>query len=152
MKNKIDFFSTSENEVTNFKFNDGGRESSGYQGKTSDCVVRAIAIATNKKYEDVYNDLAIEMKKINGKRTIRNGVVKKVYHKYITNNGFKWIPCMSIGSGCKVHLKSEELPSGTLIASLSKHLCCVIDGVINDTYDCSREGTRCVYGYYIKNN
>jgi len=26
----------------------------------------------------------------------------------------------------------------------------VIDGVINDTYDCSREGTRCVYGYWEK--
>jgi len=24
----------------------------------------------------------------------------------------------------------------------------VIDGVLHDAYDCSREGTRCVYGYY----
>jgi hypothetical protein len=24
----------------------------------------------------------------------------------------------------------------------------VIDGVIHDTHDCSRNGTRCVYGYY----
>ena len=24
----------------------------------------------------------------------------------------------------------------------------VIDGVINDTFDCSRDETRCVYGYY----
>lgn len=26
----------------------------------------------------------------------------------------------------------------------------IADGVIQDTYDCSREGTRCVYGYYQK--
>jgi hypothetical protein len=25
-----------------------------------------------------------------------------------------------------------------------------VDGIINDTYDCSREGTRCVYGYFTK--
>jgi len=56
---------------------------------------------------------------------------------------------MSIGSGCKVHLDGNELPEGRLVASLSKHVAAVIDGVINDTYDCSREGTRCVYGYYI---
>jgi hypothetical protein len=26
----------------------------------------------------------------------------------------------------------------------------VIDGVIHDTFDPSRGGTRCVYGYWIK--
>jgi hypothetical protein len=26
----------------------------------------------------------------------------------------------------------------------------VIDGVIHDTHDCSRGGTRCVYGYWRK--
>ena len=58
---------------------------------------------------------------------------------------------MGIGTGCKVHLKKEELPTGKIIARVSRHICAVIDGVINDTYDCSREGTRCVYGYYRKN-
>lgn len=24
----------------------------------------------------------------------------------------------------------------------------VVDGVLHDTFDCSRGGTRCVYGYY----
>jgi hypothetical protein len=55
---------------------------------------------------------------------------------------------MAIGSGCKVHLKADELPKGTIIANVSGHFVCVIDGVIQDTYDCSRGGTRCVYGYY----
>jgi hypothetical protein len=64
--------------------------------------------------------------------------------------GWKWIPTMFIGKGCKVHLKAEELPMGRLIVNVSKHITCVIDGVINDTYDCSRNGTRCVYGYFIK--
>jgi hypothetical protein len=57
---------------------------------------------------------------------------------------------MFVGQGCKVHLKKEELPMGTLIVSCSKHLTVVIDGVLNDVFDCSRNGTRCVYGYWIK--
>ena len=44
--------------MTNFKYNDGGRELSGYKGKTGDCVTRAIAIATGKPYQEVYDDLA----------------------------------------------------------------------------------------------
>ena len=39
-------------------------------------------------------------------------------------------------------------PPGRLIVSVSRHLCAVIDGVLYDTHDCSRSGTRCVYGYW----
>jgi hypothetical protein len=31
---------------------------------------------------------------------------------------------------------------------VSRHAVAVIDGVIHDTYDCSRGGKRCVYGYW----
>jgi hypothetical protein len=57
---------------------------------------------------------------------------------------------MFIGQGCKVHVREDELPSGRLILQLSKHFTAVIDGKVHDTYDPSREGTRCVYGYFIK--
>lgn len=57
---------------------------------------------------------------------------------------------MLIGSGCQVHLNEKELPDDTLIVSVSKHLTCVKNRKLYDTYDCSRGGTRCVYGYYIK--
>ena len=56
---------------------------------------------------------------------------------------------MRIGSGCKVHLRADELPAGRLIdVRVARHLAAVIDGVIYDNHDCSRGGTRCVYGYY----
>jgi len=55
---------------------------------------------------------------------------------------------MFFGKGCKVHLRAEELPSGTLIAKVSIHLVAVKDGVIYDTHDSSRNGKRCVYGYW----
>ena len=137
-----------------FKYNDGGRKEAGYKGTTGDCVVRAVTIATGKPYQEVYDEInAIgKLEKITkrkkGKSSARKGVYKKTTKEYIENLGWKWTPTMFIGSGCKVHLKAEELPKGTLIANLSKHIVTVIDGVINDTFDCSRNETRCVYGYY----
>ena len=92
------------------------------------------------------NDYTSKYKKSNS----RSGVRRTTFRKYLEELGWKFVPTMTIGSGCKVHLRSDELPNGTIICSVSHHLTCVIDGVINDTYDCSREENRCVYGYFIK--
>ena len=146
-----------------WEYNDGGRSKVGFKGDAGDCVVRAIAIATDLPYDKVYYDLAEANREYaKGKRnyvakyiqkrgsTARNGVYKQVFRPYIESLGFKFVPTMSIGSGCTVHLKANELPSGKIICSVSKHLVAVIDGVIQDTFDCSRNGTRCVYGYFVK--
>lgn len=139
-----------------FNYNDGGRKEAGYVGKTGDCAVRAIAIASGKIYQEVYSAInALSKYERKGKRkkhisNSRLGVYRPTCHKYLLSIGFEWVPTMQIGQGCKVHLKAEELPSGRLVVRLSKHMAAVIDGVLLDTYDCSREGTRCVYGYYRK--
>ena len=67
-----------------------------------------------------------------------------------SEHGWRWVPCMTIGSGCKVHLRADELPDGNLIVRLSRHLACVRNGVLHDNHDSSRGGTRCCYGYYTK--
>lgn len=132
-------------ENLDFKYNDGGR-SIYFKGKNvGDCVVRAVAIATGIDYKEVYDTVS----KIAGK-TPRNGVAKEVTNKLLQEYGWTWVPTMLVGQGCKVHLRKDELPQGTIICRTSKHLTTVIDGVINDTFDCSRGGTRCVYGYWIK--
>lgn len=136
-----------------WKYNDGGREEARRKGKCGDCVCRAITIATGKPYEEVYDalnsirDSMRQTKKIK-KSAARNGVARPIYKRYLESLGWKFVPTMSIGSGCKIHLRAEELPSGRIICRVSGHVVAVIDGVINDTYDCSRDGTRCVYGYY----
>ena len=43
---------------SNFTYNDGGREAAGYKGKAGDCVCRAIAIAADLPYQQVYDRLA----------------------------------------------------------------------------------------------
>ena len=147
-------------------YNDGGRKESGFKGRTGDCVVRSIAIATEKPYKEIYNDLKKYMKlnnRIKG-NSPRTGVPRKVYDKYLKSLGWQWKPTMQIGSGCKVHLCAEELPPGRLIIRLSKHITCVINGIIYDTFNPCRGATiymengikrimpetRCVYGYYYK--
>ena len=137
-----------------FIYNDGGR-SNYFKGKAGDCVTRAIANATGLDYKVIYdaiNDLAKTertSKRKRGTSSARNGVYKNTIKKYLEKVlGWTWHPTMQIGQGCKVHLAADELPAGTLIVSLSKHLTCVKDGVIYDTYDCSRNENRCVYGYW----
>ena len=154
-------FSSSNLEL---QVNDGGRAAAGYKGRAGDCVVRSISIATGIAYAEVYEDLYKENKEFrNTSRSKlakslkqkndspRSGTHRIVLKKYLQKLGWKWNPTMFIGQGCKVHLKKEELPMGTLIISCSKHITVVKDGVLHDTYDCSRNGKRCVYGYWTKN-
>ena len=78
----------------------------------------------------------------------RTGTHRIILKKYLSQLGWTWTPTMFIGKGCKVHLKKNELPTGTIIVSCSKHITVVKNGVLYDTYNCSRNGTRCVYGYW----
>jgi len=139
-----------------FVCNDGGRAAAGFHGRAGDCVVRAIAIATGKPYREVYDALnALAATEKIGKRkkkksNSRSGVYRQTYSRYLRSLGWRWTPTMSIGSGCKVHLRACELPRSTLIVRLSRHLTAVIDGELHDTHDCSRGGTRCVYGYFVQ--
>lgn len=149
-------------------YNDGGRKAAGYTGKTGDCVVRAIAIATGLPYQKVYDDinrLALNERTGVRKRGVSHaarGVYKRTIRRYMESLGWVWTPTMHIGSGCTVHLTDGELPMGRLVVNISKHLTAVIDGVIFDTHDPQRwedvkvgnleysvaNGTRCVYGYF----
>ena len=146
-----------------YEYNDGGRAAAGYKGATGDCVVRAIAIAADLPYQQVYDDLMkLNVEFIKGRSreakkqarqgaSPRNGTFRKVYDAYLLALGFKWTPTCSIGSSERVHLHREELLElghYALIARCSKHMVAALDGVVQDTYDCTRDGTRMVYGYY----
>lgn len=139
-----------------FTYNDGGRAAAGFKGQTGDCVCRSIAIASELPYQHIYdwlNGTATDWNKRRAKRgrrlsSARTGVHKEVYGRVLEALGFKWTPTMHIGSGCTVHLRADELPSGRLVVNVSKHLVAVIDGVVHDTFDDQRNGTRCVYGYW----
>lgn len=147
-----------------FVYDDGGRKDAGRRGLTRDCVCRAIAIATERPYKEIYeelNDLCYQLRygrnqlaysiAMGRKYSAREGVPTKVIRSYFDSIGWNWTPTMGIGTGCKVHLRDNEIPmTGRIVVNLSRHLCAVIDGVIHDNHDPSRGGTRCVYGYWSK--
>lgn len=137
----------------NWVKDDGGRAAAGYRGTTGDCVVRAIAIACERGYQEVYDAINVLAKRERPRgRTrrsdARTGVHKQTSRRYLESLGWTWTPTMTIGSGCRVHLKADELPSGRLVVVTSRHLVAVVDGVVRDIGDPTREGTRCVYGYW----
>jgi hypothetical protein len=117
-------------------------------------VTRSIAIATRLPYRQVYallNEQAQRERPTGGRHSsARNGVFRQTCQRVLESLGWRWVPTMKIGGGCRVHLKSAELPRGQLIVPYSKHTTAVIDGIIHDTFDPSWGGTRCVYGYFTK--
>lgn len=134
-------------------YSDGGR-SKYFKGYANDCVCRSIAIANKMDYKEVYDLITDYIRKEPLDdlyvTNARAGVSKDLSRKILEDLGWVYTPTMKFGSGCTIHLKKEELPKGRLIVQVSKHLTTVIDGIIYDTYDPSRNETRCVYGIWTK--
>jgi hypothetical protein len=130
-------------------YDDGGRRESGFRGDTGDCVTRAIAIATGLPYADVYRDVSDRVGATGRARSARNGVPNRTIRPLITGYGFTWTPTMKVGAGTTVHVSTGEVPDNCILR-LSRHVVAVVDGVVHDTYDPSRDGTRAVYGYFVR--
>lgn len=140
-----------------FRATDGGRAAAGFKGNARDCAVRAICNAGGYDYRTIYdmvNEVA-KSEKITKRKpsrsSAREGVWVDTMKEIMSRLGWSWKPTMGIGTGCNVHLNAEELPPGPLVVRVSKHYTAVVNGVLLDTYDCSREGRRCVYGYWTRN-
>lgn len=155
-----------------WEYNDGGRSKYFKAENVGDCVCRAITIATGKDYKEVYDELnrraklesATELShhQSNKRSSARNGMFKNAFISYLNDLGWtKHVTC-HFGKGVEMHLVEDELPMGTVIVKLSRHLVCVIDHVVQDTYNSSikeywdDEGNlqinerRAVYTYWTK--
>lgn len=153
-------------------YDDGGRNKYFEAEGVGDCVTRAITIATGKDYKEVYDEIKrrskletnTQLKHHRGAKrsSARNGVFKETWKDYLKDLGWKQHSTCEFGKGVSCHLVEDELPMGTLIVQVSKHLVCVKDRVIYDTYNSSEkkylddEGNICinnrraVYGYWTK--
>ncbi len=89
-----------------FVYDDGGRAAAGYIGDTRDCVCRAIAIAAQRPYKEVYDLInkyakSERITKRNPKRSnARTGCRKETAQKILEHYGFTWVATMHIGQGC----------------------------------------------------
>jgi hypothetical protein len=135
-----------------WRYHDGGRAVAGFRGEASDCVTRALAIALGRPYDEIYALVNREVGRTSRRRrrrsSARTGLLPPITRQLMVALGWRWTPTMRIGSGTTVHLRPDELPGGLLVVKLSGHVACVRDGVVLDTHDPSRGGTRAVYGYW----
>lgn len=125
---------------TGYVFDDGGRSAT-RKGKTKDCSVRAMAIATGQDYETSYAAC-----KAAG-FTPAKGMLRKNFDRVMADLGWVWQPFNPVAGQPRVKL--HDL-STTCIARVSKHFVAVIDGVVHDNHDSRRlPAGRAVYGIYV---
>ena len=106
--------------------------------KTGDCVIRAIAFATNKEWEKIYLELA--------EQGIRKGLMlndPRNWKKYLDNLGYK-VQKMprkinnkrySLEEFCDKIAEEDK----TYIVKIASHLTAVKDKNLYDTWNCSRK-------------
>jgi hypothetical protein len=105
--------------------------------KKGDCVIRALSIALEKEWLEVYDELC----KI-GRKVYDMPSCKEVYETYL--NEFESITPKVIKG--KKRLTANDFKKGTYILSQANHLVAIKEGVLCDLWD-SRK--RCVYKYWI---
>lgn len=111
--------------------------------KTTDCVQRAISLASGKSYEQVINDgVAIWLK------TGYELGDKKNYQKLLEQYGFTKQPQPRKLDDTKYRVKEiNQLIGGRLaVITMAHHLSVYFDGEIHDIWDC---GNKSIGNYYL---
>lgn len=103
----------------------------------SDCSVRAISLATNRSWDETYQELA-EYARQQGitfsEVEFINDYLADQYPRYCQNYNIK-----TVGDFLDLNLP------GVWLITMSGHITCVIDGVCYDTFDPSEKYVWCVY-------
>ena len=106
------------------------------------CGVRAVAIATGMQWSDVEKHLRPICKAGKTGGAISRGIYREDLDTALADLGWVWRAAQH-PEGRKA--RPADLPAGRLIARQAHHITAVIDGVVHDTWDCSR---KMVYGYW----
>lgn len=110
-----------------------------YGRHVNDCTVRAIALATRRPWEEVFNELSnyardegITFSEVE----FINDYLSNLYPRYCQDSVNKVI---TVGDFADL-----ELP-GRWLVTMSGHITCVIDGTIYDVFDPSNRYIWCAY-------
>lgn len=100
-----------------------------------DCVVRAISLALNRRWVDVYEDLC----KL-GRQEYNMPSADAVWGKYLYEQGFEpFLLPESCPSCVTINLFSKMHPIGVYIVGTGSHAVAVIDGDYYDSWDSGEE-------------
>ena len=101
--------------------------------KTGDCVVRAIATATNQDYLECRRELNQKKRELGF-----DGYKDTVFlYKYFEKNPRLIFKAIKGEPRIKGSDFTELHPKGTYILKMAGHITVCIDGIIYDTWDCS---------------
>ena len=109
----------------------------------NDCAIRAIAHGTGQDYMVVYNELFERAMKIGN---LPNA--KRTFEPYLFSLGWKKNSPAKNARGKKIRLKNWEIEEICIILT-SKHLTCIKDGALYDSWDCR---PWCGNSYYTPPN
>lgn len=132
-----------------FQYNDGGRKAAGYKRNTTDCGTRAIAIALELPYQEVYDAITKIVRGRLGKRERRikyasGGTYRRHVRSFLEPLGwvFRDFPIGELPT-----FADFQGPERCIILTKRHYFAC-IQGVRHDTHQKARTGT--VIGYWSK--
>lgn len=98
-----------------------------------DCVIRALSIAMNKRWDEIYLDLCIL-----GFLECDMPNANHVWGKYLEEHGFECEAVKNIGK-MTVRSFAESNPHGLFLLATGAHVVAVVDGNYYDTWDSGNE-------------
>lgn len=131
----------------------GGREKYFKRINVRDCVVRAVCNATGEDYQKVYEGVRQYQEKFYSQKGIykgkkispRNGVPNEVTKKYIEEKlKWKWHPLKN------ANIQDHKFGKGIYIVQMRRHLTCIKNNKLYDSWDCQNKKDKTVLGYWSK--
>ncbi len=110
-----------------------------YGRHVSDCAVRAIALATDRSWDQTYEELSNYAKQQGitfSEIEFIDDYLDRQYISYCQNKRDKIV---TVGDFADLKIK------GTWLVTMGGHITCIIDGVIYDTFDPSDRLLWCAY-------
>lgn len=92
---------------------------------TDDCVIRSISCATNRSWDEVYDELS-DLAQYQG--TLFD---QKEFVLWYLDNHFRRVPYIPY----KVEDIGLEYPNNIILCTMNGHICCVKYGTIYDTFN-----------------
>lgn len=101
----------------------------------NDCVIRALALAENKTWDNTYIELSI-LAKNKGVMLDDSKFVEDLLDRKYSRKCYDYL---SVGDFALTHNK------GTYLITMNGHITCCVDGIVYDSWDCRDIIMKCAW-------